>query len=238
MPRRKICMLALIPVLLFWTVTAIIIDRTAPDRPAVAAAALRLEEAPTLVIDPGHGGLDGGAVSVDGATESSLNLAIALKTREIARLFGDTPVMTRESELLDYPEAEVSIHDKKVWDQKQRVALINSLENPVLLSIHQNTYPDRRPRGTLVLYGKADGAEELAELMHGNLSAHLCPDNRRVAAPVSDSIYLMKRITCPAVLAECGFLSNPEEAKLLQTDAYQTKLALILYASYLQYFSE
>ena len=101
-------MLALIPVLLFWTVTAIIIDSTASNRPAVAAAVFRAGGGPTLVIDAGHGGLDGGAVSADGVTESGLNLAIALKTREIALLFGDAPVMTRESEILDYPEPEES----------------------------------------------------------------------------------------------------------------------------------
>lgn len=189
------------------------------------------------MIDPGHGGLDGGAVSPDGLTESGLNLAIALKTREIARLFGNEPVMTRTSETLDYPETEQSIHDKKVWDQKQRVARINAVENAVLLSIHQNKFPDRRPRGTLVLYGKADGSKQLAELTHSNLTELLYPENRRVAAPVSDSIYLMKHLRCPAILVECGFLSNPEETQLLRSDSYQTKLALILYSSYLQYFS-
>ncbi|MBE6913783.1 MAG: N-acetylmuramoyl-L-alanine amidase [Ruminococcaceae bacterium] len=238
MPRRKICLLAMIPLLLFWTVTAIIIDSTRRTLPAAAAASITAGRGvPTLVIDPGHGGLDGGAVSPDGLTESGLNLAIALKTREIARLFGNEPVMTRTSETLDYPETEQSIHDKKVWDQKQRVARINAVENAVLLSVHQNKFPDRRPRGTLVLYGKADGSKQLAELTHSNLTELLYPENRRVAAPVSDSIYLMKHLRCPAILVECGFLSNPEETQLLRSDSYQTKLALILYSSYLQYFS-
>ncbi len=234
MKRRKIYLLLLLPVLLFATVTAIIVENGA-ETVSVSAIEVPGSARQTLVLDPGHGGLDGGAVSSDGTAESGLNLEIAQKTRDLARLFGDEPVMTRESEQLDYPESEQSIHAKKVWDQKRRVEQINAAECGVLISIHQNKYPDPRPSGTQVFYGKTSGSAELGVLLHENLTQCLCPDNRRVAAPISESIYLMKNVSCPAVLVECGFLSNRAETELLRSDEYQKKLALILYISYLQY---
>lgn len=203
-----------------------------PRRAAVSAA---LESASVLVIDAGHGGTDGGAVAADGTVESGINLAIALRMKAVAGLLGLPGVLTRSAEALDYPESASTTHAKKVWDQQQRVALINALPNAVLVSIHQNKYPDARPRGAQALYGREEGSEVLAALMQDALTRCLCPDNRRVAAPISDSIYLMKSVRCPAVLVECGFLSNPEELARLKTPDCQTQLALVLAASYLQF---
>ena len=192
---------------------------------------------PVLVVDPGHGGLDGGATAADGSPESAINLAIARRVRRLAQLFGLQVRMTREGEELDYPPEAESVHAKKVWDQKRRVALIGQTEGAMLLSIHQNKYPDARPRGCQVLYaGTADSAA-WAELTHANLVAALCPENRRVAAPISGDIYLMREIDCPGILVECGFLSNPQEAARLKSPDYQLELALVLTASYLQFLS-
>lgn len=188
-----------------------------------------------LVIDPGHGGLDGGAVSADGGTESRLNLEIALRLRDLCRLCGVRCLMTRTEESLPYPPDLTSVHAKKVWDQQRRVELIHSQENPVLISIHQNYYPDARPRGTQVLYARSPESETLGRITHENLICALCPENRRVAAPASDSIYLMKQVTCPGILVECGFLSNPDETHKLKSERYQKQLAAILAASFLQY---
>lgn len=207
---------------------------TGPRSAAVPASALNGR--PVLVIDAGHGGLDGGAVAADGTVESEINLAIALRMQALARLFGQPSAMTRSRDVLDYPETASTTHAKKVWDQKQRVALINALPDAVLVSIHQNKYPDARPHGPQALYGKAEGSEALAALLQSELTRSLCPENRRVAAPISESIYLMKNIQCPAVLVECGFLSNPEEAARLASPDYQTQLALVLTASCLQFF--
>ena len=233
---RKIYWLFLLPALLFVTVTAII--RNSAQEASAVAAAHMTEAGPVLVIDAGHGGLDGGAVSVTGMAESGINLSIALKAQALGRLFGREPVMTRTEEVLNYPPEAVTIHEKKVWDQKQRVSLINSTENAVLLSIHQNKFPDKRPKGTQVFYGTAEGSKRFGEIAHENLSRCLCPENRRVAAPISDRVFLMKSISCPAILAKCGFLSNPEEAAWLNQEDYQKRMALILYASFLQYIGE
>lgn len=221
--------------LLFLLTTAIIIEKGTRPQAAEAGNISAVSAAPTLIIDAGHGGLDGGASAADGTTESGINLAIALKMRDIAQLFGVAPVLTRESETLDYPAECGTIRAKKVWDQKTRAAIVNSTENAVLISVHQNTYPDPRPSGTEVLYGKAEGSEALAALTQSNLVLQLCPENRRVAAPISDKIYLIKSVKCPAILTECGFLSNPAEAEMLKSDVYRTELAVVLTMSYLQY---
>ena len=224
-------------VLLLAAFTAIILHvyRNFTAEPGVPVMTEAARSGPTLVIDAGHGGLDGGASAADGTLESALNLQIALRVEQLAKLFGVSTVMTRSSEALDYPDESATIHAKKVWDQKTRVALINSTENALLLSIHQNTYPDARPNGTEVLYAKTDGSKELAELTHANLINCLNPENRRVAAPISDAIYLMKSVDCTAILVECGFLSNPAETEKLKSGTYQTQLAAVLVGSFLQY---
>ena len=190
---------------------------------------------PVLVIDPGHGGADGGAVAADGTTESGINLDIALRLRALARFWGVETVMTRESEDIAYPDSAGSIAAKKVADQHARVGLVNNTPGAVLLSIHQNNYPAAAPNGIQVFYGKTDGGKDLAEIAQGNLTALLCPENRRLATPIDRDIYLMKNVDCPAVLVECGFLSNPGDLDHLKTDTYRMELAAVLLGSYLQY---
>ena len=153
-------------------------------------------------------------------------------------LFGEKTTMTRSSETLEYPESVSTIREKKVWDQKQRAALINATENAVLISVHQNYYPDPRPSGPVVLYGSGAGSTTLAEKVQAAFDSELCPENRRVSTPVSPKIYLMKQVNCPAILVECGFLSNPTEAAQLKNSEYQKKLALILVMSYFQFASD
>lgn len=188
-----------------------------------------------LIIDAGHGGADGGAVAADGSKESLINLKIAEKLESAAAAFGISTIMTRNSEELPYPESADTIAAKKKWDQNRRLDLINSQDNAVYISIHQNYYPDPRPVGPQVLFGLADGSEALGNICHEMLNSSLCPDNRRVASPVSDKIFLMNKTKCTAILVECGFLSNPDELLLLKEDTYQKKLAAILLASYLCY---
>ena len=235
---KKLRIPALI-LLLFLMITAIIIIivkvRTEPDPvPAMAS----ISAYPTLVIDAGHGGADGGASAADGTVESLINLQIALRMEQLAKLFGAPAVMTRTGETLDYPPEAATIRQKKNWDQKTRIALINATENAVLISVHQNTYPDARPSGSQVLYSKTAGSSEFAEIAHANLIGALNPENRRVAAPISNRIYLLKSVSCPEILVECGFLSNPAEAAKLGTGEYQTELAAALIGSYLQYIGE
>lgn len=219
--------------MLFVLITAIM--TVTATRWSAPAAALAEEDPRVLVIDAGHGGLDGGAVSADGRKESELNLEIAGKLYDLCRLLGIRSQMTRHSETLPYPPEAASIREKKTWDQQRRAAMINATDGAVLLSIHLNHYPDERPSGTQVLYGKADGSEAFAGIAQELMRQNLCPENRRLAVPASDAIYLMRSVSCPAILVECGFLSNPEEAQKLASSGYQTKIAMMLCTAYISF---
>ncbi len=190
---------------------------------------------PVLVIDAGHGGADGGAVSLSGTLESELNLDIALRIAALSGLTGIEYSMTRESSDISYPESAKSIASKKKFDQKHRVEQINKTPNAVLISIHQNCYPHKAPFGPQSFYSKIEGSDSLAELIQNSMNTVLCPGNRRLAMPVAKNIYLFKSINCPAALVECGFVSNPAESKLLDTENYRLKIAAILTSAYLQY---
>ncbi len=192
-------------------------------------------EMPVLVIDPGHGGADGGAVSLSGTYESAINLDIALKTAALCQLCGIDFIMTRDSEDISYPESAKSISSKKKYDQNQRVELINGKKNAVLISIHQNCYPHPSPHGPQSFYSNSAKSNCLAELAQNCMNLSLYPENRRIAMPVDKSIFLFKNVTCTAALVECGFISNPEESKLLDTDSYRLKIAAALTCAYLQY---
>ncbi len=229
-PGRVLVMIAL----LFAAGTAII-RCTGTGRSVKASAST--QRAHTLVIDAGHGGLDGGAVSVYGDRESAINLSIAERLFDLCRLCGAECIMTRSGEDLPYPQNAESVRAKKRWDLENRVEICNSTDGAVLVSIHQNRYPDARPSGTQVLYAQTDGSAGFAAMTHENLLTALCPENRRVASPASDAIYLLKHARCPAILVECGFLSNPTEAQLLTDSAYQSKIAVVLCASYFQYIA-
>lgn len=190
---------------------------------------------PILVIDPGHGGEDGGAVATNGTLESSLNLQIALKLDALSAFWGVDTVMTRQQSEIDYPEGAETLSAKKKADQNARLSLINSTPGAILFSIHQNYYPSESPWGIQVFYGSITGSDTLATVTQANLTGQLCPDNRRLAAPMDDSIYLIKNASCPSILIECGFLSNPGEREALETHSYQLELASVMLASYLQY---
>ncbi len=202
--------------------------------PALSAAPVLAPVRPVLVIDAGHGGADGGAVAADGTEEAALNLAVALRLEALCALLGVETAMTRRTAALDYPAGAVSIREKKVADQKARVALVNALPGAVLLSIHQNFYPGPQPAGAQVLSGAGEGSEALAAALEGTL-ASLPEAALRESAPVPEDVYLFKNVRCPAVLAECGFLSNPEDLARLKSAAYQKQLALCFAAGYWGY---
>lgn len=201
----------------------------------VTQTAGKLFEERTLIIDPGHGGEDGGAVAADGTQEADINLCIAQRLRSLASFCGVHTVMTRSGESINYPDDAQTIAARKTADQRQRVEQINSIPNGVLLSIHQNWYPTASPHGAQVLYAGSAQSERLGTLMHARLVETLDPQNRRVAAPISEEIYLMRNAECPAVLVECGFLSNPEELARLKDSKYQLKLGVVLLGVYTEF---
>lgn len=206
---------------------------TSPD----SAVSVSAQEScgPVLIVDPGHGGEDGGAVALDGTAESTINLDISQRLRDLACFMGLQVVMTRDSSELEYPPSAVTTAQRKRWDTQRRMELINGYKDAILVSIHQNTYPTPTPRGSQVLYGHAGDSEFLGKLLHRNLIAALDPQNRRVAVPADRDIYIMKHADCTAVLVECGFLSHPEESGLLNSNSYRLKVATVMAGTLLQY---
>lgn len=185
--------------------------------------------APTIVvIDPGHGGEDGGAVSKTGQKESELNLEISLRLRDLCVLLGIPTRMLRTEDVMLCDEQAQTISQKKVSDLKRRVALVNETPGALLVSIHQNSFPQgTQYRGAQVFYAATNGSQELAERLQGRIQASLDSANHRSCKP-SDAVYLMEHVQCPAILLECGFLTNTDEEILLRTPGYQKKLVCVL----------
>ena len=190
----------------------------------------------TIVIDAGHGGEDGGAVSASGMQESDLNLSMALRMEQILALCGIKTSMIRCTDTAVYTEGS-TITEKKVSDLKHRVQLVNDTTNAILISIHQNHFSEPKYAGAQVFYAPTAGSEALAQISQSCLRSTLDPGNRRQPKP-ADSVYLMQQVQCPAILVECGFLSNIQEAALLQTDSYQTKLVCALTCALTQYLEK
>lgn len=188
-------------------------------------------ENPVYLIDPGHGGEDGGAVAADGTTESALNLEIALRLRDILRFCGRPTAMTRSEDAAIYSPGMETLRQKKASDLKNRVSMANQLEKGVLISIHQNALPQSPSvHGAQVFYNTVSGAEEIADRIQQQLNEVINLHKAKESKPIPDSIYLMKHTEIPAVLVECGFLSNGEETILLRQAAHQKKLSLAIAA--------
>ena len=186
-----------------------------------------------LILDAGHGGEDGGAVSPSGTVESQINLAVVLKLDDVLGLYGAPHTLLRREDVsLHDPEAD-TLREKKVSDLKNRVAAIEGTEGATLLSIHQNSYPSGRYHGAQVFYAPTDGSQALARHIQNAIRSVLQPENGRECKQIPDTVYLMNHISCPAVLVECGFLTNGEEEAMLRDDAYQRKLAAVLVSAWL-----
>ena len=177
----------------------------------------------TVIIDAGHGGVDGGATSCTVVLESQLNLEIALRLEELMHLLGYDTVMIRRSDISVYTEGE-TIAAKKVSDLKQRVKVVNGTEGGILVSIHQNQFSDSRYSGAQVFYAKGEESKSLATKLQSAFVGSLNPGSRRKAKQAS-GVYLMEKITNPGVLIECGFLSNLKEEALLRESQYQRNYA-------------
>ncbi len=188
-----------------------------------------------IVIDAGHGGEDGGAVSCSGTNESYFNLQIALRLDDLLHLLGYDTVMIRTTDISVYTSGE-TISQKKVSDLKQRVRIVERTNNALLISIHQNTFPEAKYSGAQVFYAKTSGSEELAKLLQADLISAVNPGSNREAKQGS-GVYLLDKIHTPGVLVECGFLSNVQEEALLKSPDYQKKLCCVIAAGTARYLA-
>ena len=193
--------------------------------------------APTVVIDAGHGGEDGGAVGINGCIEKELNLDIALILRDLLTASGVNVRMTRAEDIMLYDAAVPG--KKKIQDLKKRVEIGEENEDSITVSIHMNTYPSPKYSGAQVYYSpNHPDSKALAERVQGNIRAYLQPDNKREIKSATSAIYILHNIKTPAILIECGFISNRAEAELLCSDNYRRKVALTVYSAIIDHLNK
>lgn len=188
-----------------------------------------------IILDAGHGGVDGGATSCTGVLESTYNLEIALRLNDLCHLLGYETKMIRTTDISVYTKGD-TIAQKKVSDLKERVRIVNETENGLLISIHQNNFPDSRYHGAQVFFSRTEGSEQLARQMQDAFKNSINPGSNRMIKQ-SDGIYLMENIKKTGILVECGFLSNPEEEANLRSEGYQKKLCCVIASSVSSFLS-
>lgn len=202
---------------------------------AVRTAAFA-EQIPTVVIDAGHGGEDGGASTATGVSESALNLEIASKLEKLLVLCGVRIKMIRTEDASVATEGN-TIRERKRSDLKRRIDIVEQTDMPIYVSIHQNHFDRSEYRGLQVFYREDGRSKELAEALQDLFKNAVNSANRR-RPQRAESVYIMQKISCPAILVECGFLSNPQEAMLLQDDGYQRSLSCVIGSALTQFIEE
>ena len=196
------------------------------DVVSTIAEAIPLERRYVFVIDAGHGGEDGGAVSCSGVKESGINLDIALRLNDMLHLLGAETVMIRKADVSVHTSGN-SIGARKASDLRERVRIVNSMENSILISIHQNYFTQSQYSGAQMFYNDQAGAMELAKSLQDSFLSTINRGSNRQSKKV-DGIYLLENIQRPGILVECGFLSNPQEEALLRTGEYQKKICCVI----------
>lgn len=192
--------------------------------------------APCIIIDAGHGGFDGGAVGKDGTVEKDINLSVARKLQQLAELYGFEVVMVRDEDVSVDDSGAATIRSRKVSDLNNRLKLAQNCPGAIFLSIHQNKFPQSGSWGAQVFYGqKNDQSRLLAEQIQANLIGILQPKNKRAVKPAEKNLYLVYNLANPAVLIECGFLSNPSECERLRQPDYQQELAFVILRSTIEF---
>lgn len=179
----------------------------------------------TIVLDAGHGSPDGGAVGPGGTLEKDINLAVVLKLQEILENRGASVVLTRTGDSAIYDNDADTIHEKKVSDMNNRLNIINGSNADMFISIHMNAFSDKKSNGLHVFYSRNHPeAEPIAEAIQQRIS-ELTGAATHAVKTASGTLFLMKNPIPPALLIECGFITNAEEEKLLASEEYQAKIA-------------
>ena len=219
---------------LLLVLTAAIISLFLPPK-AVETGAPAPAGKTVWIIDAGHGGEDGGAVAADGSKESDINLAVARRLDALLLLLGEETRSTRASDISIHDGSASTLREKKRSDLENRVALVNGTQGALLVSIHQNSLPSsKRTHGAQVFYGKKEGSAALANSVQTALNQTVNAGNEKTEKAIDASIFLMKNVTAPAILIECGFLSNESETALLKSGDYQQRLAVVIASGLLQ----
>ena len=192
--------------------------------------AILSQKSDLVLVDPPHGGFDGGCVSAEGVPEKGINLSILLRLRDMLELSGYDVEVTRDSDISIHDSGVEGLSNQKSSDMDNRLALFNKYDNAVCVSIHQNQFTDPVYSGAQMFYSNSDSrSEQLARSLQSSFTELLQPDNKREIKLCGKELFLCYYSDNPTVMAECGFLSNPAEASLLNTEEYQEKVALTLF---------
>lgn len=184
-----------------------------------------------IVLDAGHGGIDGGCSTADGQVEKTINLNILLDARDMARMFGYEVETTRDTDKSIHDKGVTGIRNQKLSDMDNRLEIFNMHDNAVCVSIHQNTYTDPKFSGAQMFYSETnDENERLATLMQNKFTEYVQPENKRETKLCGSELFLCYYCNNPTLMIECGFLSNAEEAEKLTNRAYQQKVAFTVFS--------
>lgn len=194
---------------------------------------------PTIILDAGHGGFDGGAVANDGTVEKNINLEITLCLAEFLRQSGYEVIFTRESDVSTDNVESDRISTRKKSDLQNRLKLMNDYPDAVFISIHLNKFTTSAANGSQVFYGsKNENSKFLGEKVQEKIISFLQPYNKRANKQATDSTYILHNAEIPAILVECGFLSNASDLEKLKTKEYQTEMAFCIFCGIIEYFSK
>ena len=192
---------------------------------------------PTIIIDAGHGGEDGGAVVQNDIVEKDINLAIAQKTNELLSLLGFQTYLVRDSDKLIYDSDSKTQRQKKNSDLRNRLSLMNKFENCIYISIHQNKFDDDKVWGAQTFYSPNDeNSPILAEFVQSSIISLIQPNNKRVIKKTGTNVFVIYNATKPAIMVECGFMSNNDELFKLKDNNYQNQMSFSISNGILNYY--
>ena len=201
-------------------------------------SALGGERMPTIVLDAGHGGEDGGAVSKSGVVEKDINLAISLDLQKMLQLAGFPVVMIRESDVSVGDNTLDTVKARKTSDLHNRLKIVEEQGDCIFISIHQNHFTNSKYYGSQIFYSSSNPESAvLAQKTQETIAGLLQPDNKREIKPATNSIYLLWNAKVPAMIVECGFLSNESETKKLSRPDYQKQMAFAICQGFLRYWN-
>ncbi len=208
------------------------------QKEAAVSASLSEKTVYTVVIDAGHGGIDGGTQSADGVLEKDINLNIALMLRDILDSFGIKTVMTRETDKSIHNDGVKGIRNQKISDINNRLEIIETTQDALFVSIHQNFFTQEKYSGAQVFYSPNNTeSQNLANSVRSSIILNHQKGNTREIKKSGKDIYLLNNATVPAIMLECGFLSNKSEAKLLATEDYQRQIAFFTALGIIDYIN-
>ncbi len=189
-----------------------------------------------VIIDAGHGGMDGGTSTDDGILEKDINLSISKKLNSLLKAAGFNTVMLRNSDELIGDNTLETIRARKVSDIRKRLSIAESYTDSLLVSIHQNHYSVEKYSGAQVFFSPNSSlSQAAAQSVQASIKGIIQPENNRQIKKCGSDIYLMYNISTPAIMVECGFLSNAEEAEKLKSDKYQTEISFAIMQGILNY---